>query len=73
MTSGNQVGYQLADYQFFPCLDKEDIKNRIDKFKLDDFDENENKVIALFGKAYLDGFEEKKYYDIETLEEMGKR
>lgn len=72
MTSGNQVGYQLTDYQFFPCLHKEDIKSRLDKFKLDKFDENENKVIALFQKAYIDGFEEKKYYDIETLEEMGK-
>lgn len=72
MTSGSRVGYQLAEYQFYPGLNKEDIKNRLNNFKLDDFDENEKKVIALFGKAYKDGFEEKKYYDIETLDEIGR-
>lgn len=70
MTSGSRVGYQLAEYQFFSGLNKQDIKNRLDNFNLDDFDENEKKVIALFEKAYNDGFEEKKYYDIETLDEM---
>jgi hypothetical protein len=70
MTSGSVVGYQLADYQFYPNLNKEDIKSRIDKFNLDEFDENENKVIALFLKAYKHGFQEKKYYDIETLDEI---
>lgn len=72
MSSGTNVGYQLAEYQFYPGLDKEDIKTRLDNFKLEEFDENENKVVALFQKAYIDGFEEKKYYNIETLEEMGK-
>ena len=72
MSSGTKVGYQLAEFQFFPGLDKEELKTRLDKIKLDEFDENENKVIALFQKAYIDGFEENKYYDIETLEEMGK-
>ncbi|WP_233898057.1 hypothetical protein, partial [Tenacibaculum piscium] len=72
MTSNSDTGYQLAEYQFFSGLDKEIIKERIDKFDLDLFDEDENKVIALFNKAYKDGFEEKKYYNIQTLEEMGK-
>lgn len=72
MTSGSRVGYQLAEYQFYPGLIKENIKSRLDNLNLDDFDENERKVIALFDKAYNDGFEEKKYYDIETLEEMGR-
>jgi molybdopterin-guanine dinucleotide biosynthesis protein len=72
MTSGSVVGYQLAEYQFHPGLNKEDIKSRLDNFNLDDFDENEKKVISLFEKAYNDGFEEKKYYDIETLDEIGR-
>ncbi|MDN3494261.1 KAP family P-loop NTPase fold protein [Winogradskyella bathintestinalis] len=72
MTSNSNTGYQLAEYQFFPGLDKEKIKERIDKFDLDLFDENENKVIALFNKAYNDGFKENKYYNIETLEDMGR-
>lgn len=72
MTSNSDTGYQLAEYQFFPGLDKERIKERIDKFDLDLFDELENKVIALFNKAYKDGFEDKKYYNIETLEDMGR-
>lgn len=72
MTSGNRVGYQLAEYQLYPELDKEVIKSRFDNLNPADFDENENKVISLFKKAYEDGFEEKKHYDIETLEEMGK-
>jgi len=70
MTSGSTVGYQLADYQFYPGLDKEDIRKRLNDFDLSNFDEDENKVIALFNKAYDDGFEEEKYYNIETLEEM---
>jgi hypothetical protein len=72
MTSNSNVGYQLAEYQLYPELDKEVIKNRFDSFNSADFDENENKVISLFKKAYEDGFEEKKHYNIETLEEMGK-
>lgn len=72
MTSNSRVGYQLAEYQFYPGIDKEVIKNRFDSFNPADFDENENKVISLFQKAYEDGFEEKKYYDIENLEEMGR-
>ena len=68
----SRVGYQLADYQFYPGIDKEVIKNRFDSFNPADFDENENKVISLFQKAYEDGFEEKKYYDIENLEEIGR-
>lgn len=72
MTSNSRVGYQLAEYQFYPGIDKEVIKNRFDSLNPADFDENENKVISLFQKAYEDGFEEKKYYDIENLEEMGR-
>ncbi|MCG8860012.1 KAP family P-loop NTPase fold protein [Tenacibaculum finnmarkense] len=72
MTSGSRVGYQLAEYQLHPGLNKEEIKSRLDNLNLDDFDENEKKVISLFDKAYNDGFEEKKYYDIETLDEMGR-
>lgn len=72
MTSNSRVGYQLAEYQLYPELDKETIKSRFDGLNPADFDENENKVISLFLKAYNDGFEDKKYYDIETLEEMGK-
>ncbi len=72
MTSNSRVGYQLAEYQLYPGLDKEVLKSRLDILKIADFDENENKVIALFNKAYEDGFEEKKYYDIETLEEIGR-
>ncbi|MGI9527966.1 MAG: KAP family P-loop NTPase fold protein [Weeksellaceae bacterium] len=72
MTSNGRVGYQLADYQLYPGIDKEVIKSRFDSFNSADFDKNENKIISLFQKAYEDGFEEEKYYDIETLEEMGK-
>jgi len=72
MTSNSRVGYQLAEYQFYPGIDKEVVKNRFDNLNSADFDENENKVISLFQKAYEDGFEEKKYYDIENLEEMGR-
>lgn len=72
MTSNSRVGYQLAEYQLYPGIDKEVIKSRFDSFNSADFDENENKIISLFQKAYGDGFEEKKYYDIETLGEMGR-
>ncbi|MET2983926.1 KAP family P-loop NTPase fold protein [Aureibaculum conchae] len=72
MTSNSRVGYQLAEYQFYPGIDKEVVKNRFDNLNPADIDENENKVISLFQKAYEDGFEEKKYYDIENLEEMGR-
>ena len=72
MTSGSKVGYELAEYQFYPGLIKDNIKGRLDKLNLDEFDENERKVIALFEKAHNDGFEEKIYYDIETLEDMGE-
>ncbi len=72
MTSNSRVGYQLAEYQLYPGLEKEVIKSRFDSFNPADFDENENKIISLFQKAYGDGFEEKKFYDIETLEEMGR-
>jgi len=70
MTLNSRVGYQLAEYQLYPGIDKEVIKSRFDSLNLADFDENENKIISLFLKAYRDGFEEKKYYDIKTLEEM---
>ena len=69
-SSGGKVGYQLPEYQLLPGLDKEQTKNRLDKFKLSEFDENENKVIALYKKAYEDGFKDRRYYDIETLEPM---
>lgn len=72
MTSNSRVGYQLAEYQLYPGIDKEVIKSRFDGFNPADFDENENKIISFFQKAYEDGFEEKKYYDIETLEDMGR-
>lgn len=72
MTSNSDVGYQLAIYQFFEGMDYEVIKNRIDKFDLAKFDNDEKKVINLFIKAYEDGFEEKKYYNIDTLAEMGR-
>lgn len=71
MTSGSKVGYSLAEYQFYSGLNKEAIKNRLNDFDLTSFDENQQKIIALFEKAYNDGFKEKKYYDIETLEDIG--
>jgi len=71
MTSGSKVGYSLAEYQFYPGLNKEALKKRLNDFDLNGFDENRKKIIALFEKAYNDRFEEKKYYDIETLEDIG--
>ena len=72
MILNSRVGYQLAEYQFYPGIDKEVIKRRFDSFDPANFDKNENKIISFFQKAYEDGFEEKKYYDIETLEEIGR-
>ncbi|SHM73567.1 KAP family P-loop domain-containing protein [Chryseobacterium carnipullorum] len=71
MKSGSKVGYSLSEYQFYPGLEKEVVKNRLNDFDLIGFDENQKKIIALFEKAYNDGFKEKKYYDIETLEDIG--
>lgn len=70
MTSGNQTGYQLAEYQFFPCMDKEDIKKRLDKLDTEKFDSDENKIITIFLKAYENGFKEKEYFNIENTELM---
>ena len=70
LSSGGKVGYQLPEYQLLPELDKVQTKSRLDNFKLSEFDENENKVIALYKKAYDDGFKDRRYYDIETLEPM---
>ena len=72
MTSNSEVGYQLAKYQILPGLDIEKIKERIEGLKRDELDKNENIIIDLFIKAYDNGFQEKVYYNIKTLEEMGE-
>ena len=72
MTSNSEVGYQLAKYQILPGLDIEKIKERIEGLKRDELDKNENIIIDLFIKAYDNGFQEKAYYNIKTLEEMGE-
>ena len=71
MHSGDQTGYQLTHYQFFPGMDIEAIKLRVEKFKKTNFTDNENTVTQLFLKAYEDNFQEKRYYNIKTLDVMG--
>lgn len=71
MHSGDQTGYQLTHYQFFPGMDIEAIKLRVEKFKKTNFTDDENTVTQLFLKAYEDNFQEKRYYNIKTLDVMG--
>lgn len=66
----SEVGYQLAEYQFFDGMDKEVIKKSLDSISRESLDEDENKVFYFYLRAYEDGFIEKRYYDIETLEVM---
>ncbi|MRX66959.1 KAP family P-loop domain-containing protein [Flavobacterium resistens] len=70
MTANDQIGYQLATYQFFPGMNIKKIKSRISKMDIDSLPEDEKTVIQLFLKAYKDGFQEKRYYNIRTLDIM---
>lgn len=70
MTVNDQIGYQLAKYQFFPGMNPKKIKSRLIKIEKNKLTEDENIVIQLFLKAYKDGFQEKRYYNIKTLEIM---
>ncbi|WP_027393525.1 KAP family P-loop NTPase fold protein [Aquimarina latercula] len=64
----SSIGYQLNDNQLLSGLDKQAIKERFDAFDRLLIDEDENKVVNLFLKAYEDNFVMNRYYDIETLE-----
>ncbi|AZA60088.1 KAP family P-loop NTPase fold protein [Chryseobacterium indoltheticum] len=66
-TSVTGISFQLSESQFLPGFDKEEMKNRIEKIDRDTLDENENKVLALYLKAYDDGFKERHFYDIDDL------
>ncbi len=70
MTSGNQIGYQLAKNQFLPGMEIDIIKDRIDNIDIESFTVDEIKVAQLFVKAYNDGFKEGNYYNIKDLELM---
>lgn len=66
------INYQLEEHQLFRGMNKEEIKNRFDKFDENKFESNEIKVINLYLKAYNDGFKEKRYYNFNTLEVIQK-
>ena len=70
MTVNDQIGYQLATYQFFPGMNPKKIKSRLAKIDKSSLTEDENIVVQLFLKAYKDGFQEKRYYNIKTLDIM---
>ncbi|MFT3794891.1 P-loop NTPase fold protein [Flavobacterium sp.] len=70
MSSGDQIGYQVAKYQFFAGMDLENIKARIENFNLAEYTDDEKIIIKMFLKAYKDGFLEKKYYSTTNLESM---
>ncbi|MBS7252502.1 KAP family P-loop NTPase fold protein [Flavobacterium branchiicola] len=70
MTVNDQIGYQLATYQFFPGMNPKKIKSRLAKINKSSLTEDENIVVNLFLKAYKDGFQEKRYYNIKTLDIM---
>ncbi len=72
MTSGLDVGYQFAEWQMFSGMDKEDIKKRLEGMDKEVLSNDEIKIIDLFFKAYEDGFKEKIYYNIKTLEVMDR-
>lgn len=72
MASGTVVGYQLAKYQLLDGMDIEEIKSRIEKMDMKNMDKDEIAASKFYLKAYEDGFEEKKYYDFYTLEDVGR-
>ncbi|NQZ77568.1 MAG: hypothetical protein HRT61_15920 [Ekhidna sp.] len=72
MTSGTVTGFQLAKYQLLEGMDVEEIKARLEKIDGDDLTKDELAAIKFFNKAYEDGFEEKKYYNFYTLEDVGR-
>lgn len=72
MASGTVVGYQLAKYQLLDGMDIEEIKSRIENMDMKNMDKDEIAASKFYLKAYEDGFEEKKYYDFYTLEDVGR-
>jgi len=70
MTVNDQIGYQLATYQFFPGMNPKKIKSRLANIDKSSLTEDENIVVQLFLKAYKDGLQEKRYYNIKTLDIM---
>ena len=72
MSSSDGFGYQVAKYQFFSGMDVEEIKLRIDKINKQKLNTDENLITKLFLKAYHDGFQDKRFYNIQTLEVMMK-
>ncbi|RYX86892.1 hypothetical protein EON73_02480, partial [bacterium] len=68
ISSSDGFGYQVAKYQFFSGMDVEEIKLRIDKIDKKKLNSDENLITELFLKAYQDGFQDKRYYNIQTLD-----
>ncbi len=72
MTSGTVVGYQLAKYQLLDGMDIDEIKTRIESMEMKNMDKDEISASKFYLKAYEDGFQENKYYDFYTLEDVGR-
>jgi hypothetical protein len=70
MNSSNVVGpcFQLVKNQLIEGLNPNEIKSRFEKIDTQSIDENKKKVVNFYLKAYLDGFVENRYYNMETLE-----
>lgn len=72
MSSGTVVGYQLAKYQLLDGMDIDEVKSRIESMDMKEMSKDEIAASKFYLKAYKDGFEEKKYYDFYTLDDVGR-
>ncbi|WP_300685390.1 P-loop NTPase fold protein [Chryseobacterium sp.] len=66
-TYSTKIYYEFSESQFLPGLEKEQVKDRLDKMDRNSLDENKRKVFNFYLKAYSDGFKEGLYYDIDDL------
>ena len=66
-TSGAGTSFQLSESQFLPGIDKDEVKTRLENINQDNLDEDEKKILNLYLKAYTDGFQERKLYDLDDL------
>lgn len=70
VTSGSIVGYQLAEYQLLPEMDKEKIKNRLEMINKSSLSKDQLATLNFFNQAYKDGFKKNKFYNFYTLEDI---
>lgn len=71
-SAGNIIGYQLAENQLLPGMEKDNIWARLSEVDDSELNNDQKATIAFYKQAYNDGFIEKKFYDFYTLEDVGK-